>query len=274
MPLVKLKHATLNFQLNGPKSAPTLVLSNAIGTDLNFWDGQLAAFTEDFRVLRYDARGHGGSSSPAGEYALADLGNDVIELIRSVNAFADGIGGAMLWVIHHRLTRLRRRFAALVAQLAAGEPRRIAKSRPPGSRGRSSFVGPVLRMPSNRGCLCGLAPSCAAAFGGDLEQMLTTDAEMMALVASDPRFGRILRPLFHMIGRPLPACVPALPPRAPRPPRVRKPRAPRPVRPLTGRALLTYLPWKKPRPPMKADGTGMRGPPGTKGVSLSRKSRV
>ena len=110
-------------------------------------------------------------------------------------------------------------------------------------------------------------------FGGDLEQMLTTDAEMMALVASDPRFGRILRPLFHMIGRAPPPCVPALPPR---PPRVRKPRAPRPPRPIrqvTGRALLKYLPWKKPRPPMKADGTGMRGPPGTKGLSVAKGLR-
>ena len=85
----------------------------------------------------------------------------------------------------------------------------------------------------------------------------------MALVASDARFGRILRPLFHMIGRDPPSCVPALPPRLPR---TRKPRAARPeraVRPakqVTGRALQKYLPWKGPRPHRTPDGRGVDAP--------------
>jgi 3-oxoadipate enol-lactonase len=107
--------------LNGPESAPTLVLSNAIGTDLNFWDGQLAAFTEDFRVLRYDARGHGGSSSPAGEYALADLGNDVIELmdwleIESAHVCGVSLGGlTALWLAIATPQRCRSLIAANTA---------------------------------------------------------------------------------------------------------------------------------------------------------------
>ena len=121
MPLVKLKHATLNFQLDGPESAPPLVLSNAIGTDLNFWDGQLAAFTEDFRVLRYDARGHGGSSSPAGDYGLADLGNDVIELmdwleIESAHVCGVSLGGlTALWLAIAAPQRCRSLIAANTA---------------------------------------------------------------------------------------------------------------------------------------------------------------
>lgn len=72
------------YRLDGPTERPLLVLSNSIGTDLHMWDGQTAALSEHFRVLRYDARGHGASSVPAGPYSLARLGEDVIELLDSL----------------------------------------------------------------------------------------------------------------------------------------------------------------------------------------------
>ena len=134
-------------------------------------------------------------------------------------------------------------------------------------------MGPVLRLPPDRSWLIRLTPYAGMQFGGELEHMLTHDAEMMALVASDPRFGRILRPMFHMIGRPVPACVPTLPPRAPRvrTPRAATPKAPRPIQPVTGRALLKYLPWKKPRPwpPLPGARPGAAGE-ATEKAGLSR----
>ncbi|MGC7405121.1 alpha/beta fold hydrolase [Pandoraea pneumonica] len=60
---------------------PVLVLSNSIGTDLHMWDAQIPALSRHFRVLRYDARGHGASSVPPAPYSLARLGGDVVELL-------------------------------------------------------------------------------------------------------------------------------------------------------------------------------------------------
>ncbi|MBD9576913.1 3-oxoadipate enol-lactonase [Pseudomonas sp. PDM23] len=77
-------NARIAYRLDGPAERPLLVLSNSIGTDLHLWDGQVAALSEHFRVLRYDARGHGASSVPAGPYSLARLGEDVIELLDSL----------------------------------------------------------------------------------------------------------------------------------------------------------------------------------------------
>lgn len=57
-----------------------LVLSNSLGTTYEMWDRQLPAL-EGFRLLRYDARGHGGSPVPAAPYSMADLGGDVVELL-------------------------------------------------------------------------------------------------------------------------------------------------------------------------------------------------
>jgi len=63
---VQLAEGELNYRFDGREDAPVLVLSNSLGTDLHMWDDQIPAFTEHFRVLRYDTRGHGGSTVTPG----------------------------------------------------------------------------------------------------------------------------------------------------------------------------------------------------------------
>ncbi|WP_263262551.1 3-oxoadipate enol-lactonase [Pseudomonas entomophila] len=81
MASVKLADGELNYQLEGPEGAPVLVLSNSLGTDLGMWDAQIPAFTQHFRVLRYDTRGHGKSLVTEGPYSVAQLGQDVLALL-------------------------------------------------------------------------------------------------------------------------------------------------------------------------------------------------
>ncbi|KTC64337.1 3-oxoadipate enol-lactonase [Pseudomonas fluorescens ABAC62] len=81
MPFVKLADGELHYQLDGPVDAPVLVLSNSLGTDLHMWDIQIPAFTQHFRVLRFDTRGHGKSLVTEGPYSIEQLGHDVIALL-------------------------------------------------------------------------------------------------------------------------------------------------------------------------------------------------
>jgi 3-oxoadipate enol-lactonase len=73
------------YRFDGPADKPVLLLSNSIGTDLTMWDPQIEPFTEHFRVLRYDSRGHGASDVPAGPYSLDRLGRDAVELLDTLN---------------------------------------------------------------------------------------------------------------------------------------------------------------------------------------------
>ncbi|MGW6268904.1 3-oxoadipate enol-lactonase [Streptomyces sp. NPDC055060] len=73
------------YRFDGDPSKPVLLLSNSIGTDLHMWDGQVPALTEHFRLLRYDARGHGASDVPDGPYSLDRLGRDVVELLDALS---------------------------------------------------------------------------------------------------------------------------------------------------------------------------------------------
>jgi 3-oxoadipate enol-lactonase len=81
MPLIYLPDARLNARLEGPASAPVLVLAHALGTDLTIWDGVLGHLHGRFRTLTYDHRGHGGSDVPAPPYSMGALITDLERLI-------------------------------------------------------------------------------------------------------------------------------------------------------------------------------------------------
>ena len=68
-------------QLDGPTDAPALVLLASLGSDRRMWEPQAAALLDDFRIVRVDARGHGASDTPPGEYSITDLAEDVVELL-------------------------------------------------------------------------------------------------------------------------------------------------------------------------------------------------
>lgn len=73
------------YRFDGPEDAPVLLLSNSLGTTMEMWAPQMAAFTRRFRVLRYDSRGHGQSGSPAGGYSMDRLGRDAVQLLDALN---------------------------------------------------------------------------------------------------------------------------------------------------------------------------------------------
>src|SRR5271165_640664 len=71
----------LHYRIDGSETAPWLLLSNSLGTNLGMWQPQMAALLPHFRVLRYDTRGHGLSDVPSGPSSIAELGRDVLALL-------------------------------------------------------------------------------------------------------------------------------------------------------------------------------------------------
>jgi 3-oxoadipate enol-lactonase len=81
MPFAQLEDARIHYDLAGPPRAPVLAFSNSLGATLSMWDPQVPAFEKQFRVLRYDTRGHGQSSVTPGPYAIEQLARDVLALL-------------------------------------------------------------------------------------------------------------------------------------------------------------------------------------------------
>lgn len=71
--------------LDGPQTAPALVLAHSLGTRLEMWDSVVPALSRHFRVVRYDARGHGESAAPDAVYSMGDLGRDLLNILDALD---------------------------------------------------------------------------------------------------------------------------------------------------------------------------------------------
>ena len=60
---------------------PALVLSHALGCDLQMWDGVAQALEDRFTVVRYDHRGHGRSPAIGEAFDMNDLADDAAGVI-------------------------------------------------------------------------------------------------------------------------------------------------------------------------------------------------
>jgi 3-oxoadipate enol-lactonase len=82
-----MEHETRNgegivrYEVDGDPGATPLILINSIGSTREMWTRQMDAFRAAFRVIRYDARGHGTSSVPRGPYTLGQLGGDALAVL-------------------------------------------------------------------------------------------------------------------------------------------------------------------------------------------------
>jgi 3-oxoadipate enol-lactonase len=114
MPFAQLPDARLRYELSGPSDAAALVLSNSLGSNLSMWDAQMPRFTQQYRVFRYDTRGHGQSSVTPGPYIIEQLGRDVLALLDSLHldrAHFCGLsmgGSTGIWLAIHAPERLHK----------------------------------------------------------------------------------------------------------------------------------------------------------------------
>ena len=114
MPTLERPGFRLYYEWKANAGKPTLVLVHSLGTSTALWDPQVAEFENHFSVLRYDARGHGRSGSPAGPYTMDDLGGDAVALldelgIERANVCGLSIGGMVVqWLGIRAANRVER----------------------------------------------------------------------------------------------------------------------------------------------------------------------
>jgi len=72
----------INYVIEG--DGPWLTLSHSLACNLHMWDEEAKRLSKRYKVLRYDTRGHGESSAPAGAYTLELLADDLHGLLRAL----------------------------------------------------------------------------------------------------------------------------------------------------------------------------------------------
>jgi len=84
--------STFHCRIDGD-SGPWVMLSHGLATELTMWDELAGALKDRYRVLRYDARGHGGSAATAGDYSLDMLVADAVGILDSLDITQTGFIG-------------------------------------------------------------------------------------------------------------------------------------------------------------------------------------
>jgi 3-oxoadipate enol-lactonase len=111
----------LHYQVDGPSDAPPLLLINSLGTTIDLWDDHVPRLAGRYRVIRYDARGHGRSGGSGGEFTLDQIGRDALEVldaagVESAHIAGISIGGlTSMWLGLNAPSRVKSLFIANTA---------------------------------------------------------------------------------------------------------------------------------------------------------------
>lgn len=89
----------IGYELDGRRGAPWVTFITGIANDTTMWDGQVPGLEKDFRILRLDSRGHGGSEATEGDYTFDMLIGDVLGAwdaldIQKTHLVGLGLGGS------------------------------------------------------------------------------------------------------------------------------------------------------------------------------------
>ena len=76
---IKINDIEIHYEVSG--TGPWVTLAHSLATDLTLWDELTEVLAQHFTVLRYDARGHGRSSAPEGDYSFPLLVDDLVGLL-------------------------------------------------------------------------------------------------------------------------------------------------------------------------------------------------
>jgi 3-oxoadipate enol-lactonase len=93
------EHAAVSYRVDGT-AGPWVTFVTGIANDYSMWDRQVPALARDFRVLRYDLPGQGGTPPAAGEVTIGSLVRDLLALwdrlgVASSHLVGLGLGGAV-----------------------------------------------------------------------------------------------------------------------------------------------------------------------------------
>ena len=85
MALIDVNGTQIHYLDEGPRDAPAIVFSNSMFFDVTMFEKQAAAFADNYRVVRYDHRGQGGSAkAPRDKLDMDTLADDTAALIEAL----------------------------------------------------------------------------------------------------------------------------------------------------------------------------------------------
>src|ERR1043166_3639319 len=123
MPLFELETIRLYYEEHG--AGPALILTHGHACGVRSWDPQLRGLTDQYRVIVYDARGHGLSEAPRepSAYSQQHMVDDLCGLMDHLGLDKAAVGGLSMGgnvALNFALVHPQRVSALILADTGAG----------------------------------------------------------------------------------------------------------------------------------------------------------
>jgi 3-oxoadipate enol-lactonase len=82
---ISIKDCQIAYREDGPANGPVIILSNSLMSNFSMWDSNINSLTDQYRVIRYDTRGHGQSEVTPGPYSIGMLAEDLVGLMDALS---------------------------------------------------------------------------------------------------------------------------------------------------------------------------------------------
>jgi 3-oxoadipate enol-lactonase len=81
MLIANINGVNIHYKDEGKSRAPVIAFANSLGSDLRLWDKVVDQLKNDFRIIRYDKRGHGLSDTGNEKCTIKMLADDLAALL-------------------------------------------------------------------------------------------------------------------------------------------------------------------------------------------------
>lgn len=79
--------ANIHVMVDAAADGPWVAFANSIATDLSIWDANVSALRGEFKILRFDQRGHGRSDPSETAMDFDRYGDDLLAILNAQNAY-------------------------------------------------------------------------------------------------------------------------------------------------------------------------------------------
>ena len=79
-----INNQTVSYNDEGPDEAPVIIFIHGFPFNKSMWDMQVEALENNYRVISYDVRGHGGSEAGTGDFSIELFVDDLFGLMEAL----------------------------------------------------------------------------------------------------------------------------------------------------------------------------------------------
>ena len=113
---ITVNNHTISYTDEGPDNAPVIILIHGFPLNKSMWNKQVEALIETYRVIAYDVRGHGNSTSGTDDFTIELFVTDLIRLMDALKIEKAMLCGLSMggYIALSAVENFPKRFGALI----------------------------------------------------------------------------------------------------------------------------------------------------------------